>query len=325
MTTDLHVAPALSTETAPPSSDMVSVLVCTRNRPDSLLRAVRSLLAPNGGSFELIVMDQSDGTESRDILGPFGSDPHLRYVHCHSRGKGAALNEGLRLATGDIVVCTDDDCEAPVGWAADMARVMTAQPTAAIVFCNVTGGQHDATAGYVPVYRQTRDRILSSIIDARHGLGLGAGMAVRRKAVLGFGGFDEAFGPGARFASGDDWDLSLRALAGGWHVYDTSRVSILHHGFRTLAEGRDHAVRDWVAIGALCAKPIRAGYLNAIIVSSWLFWSMAVWPAVRDVARLRRPSGRARIVGFMRGFTKGLRTPVDRGTLLFRTGGRLDS
>jgi glycosyltransferase involved in cell wall biosynthesis len=314
VTTNRHLAPA-------PSTGFVSVLVCTRNRPDALVRIVRSLLAPSGDSFELIVIDQSDGSRSWEVLGRYRSDPRLRYVACDSRGKGAALNEGLRLAAGDIVVCTDDDCEAPGGWAADMARVMIAHPTAAIVFCNVTGGPYDARAGYVPMYQQAHDRMLSSIIDARHGLGLGAGMAVRRKAVIAFGGFDEAFGPGARFASGDDWDLSLRALARGWHVYDTSCVSILHHGYRTLAEGRDHAVRDWVAIGALCAKPIRAGHLNAIVVSTWLFWSMAVWPALRDVARLRRPSGRSRIVGFVRGFSRGLRIPLDRRTLLFRTHG----
>jgi hypothetical protein len=43
-----------------------------------------------------------------------------------------------------------------------------------------------------------------------------------------------------------------------------------------------------------------------------------VWPPVRDVMRLKRPSGLSRIVGFVRGFAGGLRTPLDRKTLLFR-------
>jgi GT2 family glycosyltransferase len=137
--------------------------------------------------------------------------------------------------------------------------------------------------------------------------------------VLAFGGFDETFGPGARFASGDDWDISLRALLRGWHVYDTARLSVLHHGFRTLAEGRDHARRDWIAIGALCAKPIRAGHMSAVILPVWFFGAQALWPPLRDVLRLRRPSGLSRIVGFVRGFVNGLRTPVDRKTLVFRT------
>jgi glycosyltransferase involved in cell wall biosynthesis len=297
----------------------VSTLVCTRNRPASLVRTVRSLLANSTEPFELIVIDQSDSAESEQALAPFAGDSRLRYVRSAARGKGAALNEGLRLARGEFVACTDDDCEAPQGWVSDMARTMRMQPTAAVVFCNVTGGTHDRAAGYVPAYERGEDRLLRSVGDARNGLGLGAGMALRREAVLAFGGFDETFGPGGRFASGDDWDISIRALLRGWHVYDTASVSILHHGFRTLAEGRVHALRDWIAIGALCAKPLRAGYFGAIVVPIKYFSVYGLWPPVWDLLRLRRPSGGARIVGFVRGFTQGLRTPVDRKTLLFRS------
>jgi hypothetical protein len=107
-------------------------------------------------------------------------------------------------------------------------------------------------------------------------------------------------------------------LLRGWQVYETARLSIVHHGFRTLAEGREHALRDWRAIGALCAKPIRAGYPAGIIVSLWLFSAQALWPPLRDLLLLRRPAGRSRVVGFIRGFTEGLRTPVDPQTLSFR-------
>jgi glycosyltransferase involved in cell wall biosynthesis len=295
----------------------VSALVCTRNRPQSLLRTVRSLLASGGAEFELMVIDQSDGPETQAALAS-EADPRLHYVRSQARGKGAALNEGLRLARGAIVVCTDDDCEAAPGWVAQMAATLEEQPAAAILFCNVLGGPHDPTAGYVPGFERHDDRRLSSILAARHGLGLGAGMALRRDAVLSFGGFDETFGPGSRFPSGDDWDVSLRALMRGWEVYETARLSIVHHGFRTLAEGREHALRDWRAIGALCAKPIRAGYPAGIIVSLWLFSVQALWPPLRDVLMFRRPSGRSRVVGFIGGFNEGLRTPVDPQTLSFR-------
>jgi glycosyltransferase involved in cell wall biosynthesis len=278
---------------------------------------VRSLLQGDD-DFELIVMDQSEGPESGEALGAFKSDGRLRYVRTGARGKGAALNEGIRLATGDVIVCTDDDCEAPAGWITAMARAMESQPRVAVLFCNVLAPPYDPNEGYVPAYQRTTDRRLTSIAQARNGLGLGAGMALRREAVLAFGGLDETFGPGARFGSGDDWDISLRAMLRGWHVYDTAEVSIVHHGFRTLAEGRTHALRDWVAIGALCAKPIRAGHASAVTLASWMFVVQALWPPMRDILALRRPSGLSRIAGFASGFLGGLRTPVDRKTLLFR-------
>ena len=297
---------------------IISALVCTRNRSASLVRTVRSLLADDSEAFELIIIDQSDGSDSETALAVFGADPRLRYVRTQARGKGAGLNEGLRLARGAIVACTDDDCEGPPRWAAEMARVLEGQPSAAILFCNVIACEHDRRAGYVPAYERHSDRLLRSVAAARHGIGLGAGMAVRRQAVLSMGGVDETFGPGSRFASGDDWDIALRALLSGWHVYDTASLSVLHHGFRTFAEGRTHARRDWLAIGAICAKPVRAGHPSGLILALWYFVGQALWPPIRDVLRLRRPSGGARIAGFATGFTRGLLTPVDRKTIRFQ-------
>ena len=294
-----------------------SVLICTRNRPASLVRAVQSLLRSNG-PFELLVIDQSEGDETRKALDAFRDDARLRHVPSRVLGKGAALNQGLMLASAPIVVCTDDDCEANPSWAAQMSSTIDAHPRVAVLFCNVVAATHDVTLGYVPAFVRPHDRLLSSILDARHGIGLGAGMALRRDAVLGFGGFDESFGPGGRFRSGDDWDISLRAMLTGWHVYETAQLSILHHGFRTMAEGREHALRDWIAIGALCAKPVRAGYLSALILSFWYFAAEAVWPPLRDLLQFRRPSGRSRIVGFVQGFLLGVKIPVDRKTLLFQ-------
>jgi glycosyltransferase involved in cell wall biosynthesis len=297
--------------------DFVSILVCTRNRPDSLDRTVRSLLASDGRLFELIVIDQSDGPVFAQALSGFRGDARLRHVHSTARGKGAALNEGLKLARGEIVVCTDDDCEAPPDWAQEMARTLATQPSAAVLFCSVTASPCDWSTGYIPAYEIVRPRLLTSLLATCAGHGMGAGMAVRRAAVLSLGGFDEEVGPGARFPSGDDWDICHRALLSGWAVYEAAHLSILHHGFRTLEQGRQHAHRDWLAIGAVCAKPIRAGYLSALALPAWYFSIHALWPPLRDVLRIRRPRGWSRIAGFVDGFTQGMRTPVRKPGLLF--------
>ena len=297
---------------------LVSALVCTRNRAGAVLDSIRSLLDAGEREIEVLVVDQSDGPETEQTLAVLAADSRLRYHRSATRGKGSALNEGLRLARGEVLVCTDDDCVAPPGWVAAMADVLDAQPTAAVVFCNVTAPPYDEEAGYVPAYVRTESRLVRTIGDTIRGHGLGAGMAVRRQLILQMGGFDEALGPGARFASGDDWDITARVLLRGWHVYETAELSIVHHGFRSFAEGRKHALRDWIAIGAVCAKPLRAGHLRAVVVPAWEFSVHALWPPVADLLRLRKPRGYSRIVGFVRGFADGLRTPVDRDTLIFR-------
>ena len=44
-------------------SDLVTVLVCTKDRPLDVERAVRSLLASEGVTIELIVVDQGGGQD----------------------------------------------------------------------------------------------------------------------------------------------------------------------------------------------------------------------------------------------------------------------
>jgi glycosyltransferase involved in cell wall biosynthesis len=301
---------------AAPAS-IVSVLVCTRDRSQSLVRTVRSLLATDASDYEVIVVDQSEpsaGPSLADLI----CDPRLRHMTTTSRGKGAALNQGLRLARGAIVVCTDDDCEAEPDWAARMTRTLEDQPTAAIVFCNVTAGPCDWARGYVPTHLRTTSTLMRTLIGTCAGHGMGAGMAVRRDVILAIGGFDESVGPGGRFPSGDDWDIEHRVLLNSWHVYETADISIVHHGFRTLAEGRAHVYRDWFAIGGVCAKPVRAGKISAVVVAAWYLAYYAAWPIVWDALRLKRPRGAARLLGFAAGFTRGMRTPVDGRTLLFR-------
>lgn len=297
----------------------VSAIVCTRDRPQDLARAVQALLDPPTADIELIVIDQSDGPEAERILRERFPDPRLVYQRSTSRGKGAALNQGLRAARGEFVVCTDDDCEAPPDWIVGMGRVLEAAPAVAIAFCNVVAGPYDPSEGYIPVFVRDRKRVLTSIWDVREGLGLGAGMVVRRSVVLALGAFDEMLGPGSRFGSGDDWDISLRALIAGHQVLEIARLPVVHYGFRTFAQGRGHAMRDWIAIGALCAKPVHAGYVGALVLSVRLFWLHALWPPILDVLKLRRPSGAARITGFAKGFARGLATKLEPGTLRFRS------
>ena len=296
---------------------LVTGVVCTRNRPEPLARLVSTLLAGQSEPCELLVVDQSDEPLYQRARALLPQDARLRHVRSVARGKGKALNEALRLARGSILVCTDDDCQAPRNWMSDMARALESQPTAAMAFCQVMAVAHDRGAGYVPAYSLVQSRLLRSISDMCGGLGLGAGMALRRDFVRSIGGFDESFGPGSRFPSADEWDLAIRSLLRGWHVFETSELTIEHDGFRTFQEGREHARRDWIALGAVCAKPLRAGHWKAAVVPVWLFSTKAVWPPIADALALRKPRGADRIVAFVTGFAQGLRTRVEAETLRF--------
>jgi glycosyltransferase involved in cell wall biosynthesis len=294
-----------------------SLVVCTKDRPAGVALAARSILASEHRNLELIVVDQSDSHETEKALASCSSDERFRYVRSLGRGKGVALNEALTLASADIVVCTDDDCEAPSDWLGGMVAAFDASPRIAVVYSNVVAGDFDPVEGYIPTYVISSNRLLKSVAAARRGLGIGAGMAFRRDVMQAMGGFDESLGPGARFMACDDWDIALRSLLKGWAVYQTSEVAVVHHGFRRLAQGREHNYRDWMGVGATFGKFIRAGHPSVIVPGLWILSRYALLPPLRNLVRLQRPRGLMRVTAFARGMAAGLFTKVDRATMTF--------
>jgi GT2 family glycosyltransferase len=190
-------------------------------------------------------------------------------------------------------------------------------PKVAVAFCCVEAGEHDRTAGFVPDYVRTGDRVLTTMHDARHVRGLGAGMAVRRNMIEQIGGFDPLLGPGSRFQDCDDRDIAIRALLAGYYVYETSTIAVKHFGFRSWQQGRQLTRRNFLGIGAAYSKFLKCGRIELMYIPAYEFIKYALWPPIRDLLHFRQPSGIVRITAFVKGFIEGLRTPLDKSTMVF--------
>src|SRR5262249_3976144 len=124
----------------------ISILICTRDRSDSLLPTVRSILedAPMDGSAEVLVIDQGRGDAVEQALAPLlVSDTRLRYLREASVGLSAARNAGLRVARGAVIAFTDDDCTVEPGWLGALQAAFAAHPEAGILFGHVACAEHD--------------------------------------------------------------------------------------------------------------------------------------------------------------------------------------
>jgi glycosyltransferase involved in cell wall biosynthesis len=300
----------------------ISAVVCTRNRPADVVVAVRSLLASSHPACEIIVVDQSSGPETADALGALPEVGRLRYVAMHGKGVGRARNVGLRLARGEVVAFLDDDSAAPANWLAYCAERFGRDPRLALLFPRVEAGPHDRSAGFVPAYRPGRSRLVRTVLGKLTARGMGAGMALRRRATLAIGGFDEALGPGGRFPSCEEGDLALRLLLGGWRIFESDEVAIIHHGFRTWAEGRELSRRDWYGVGAAYAKSLKSGHPEAALLLAYEGLWVALGEPLRALLRLQAPRGMRRIIYFGRGVIAGLRSPVDRRRNMYILEGR---
>jgi glycosyltransferase involved in cell wall biosynthesis len=108
----------------------LSVIICTWNRADTLRETLDSLSRQQGvdpAGVEVIVVDNnsSDHTgqtvEAASAAWPLGT---LRYAFEPRQGKQFALNQGVGLASHEILAFTDDDIQFPTDWLCNVLQVV---------------------------------------------------------------------------------------------------------------------------------------------------------------------------------------------------------
>jgi glycosyltransferase involved in cell wall biosynthesis len=294
-----------------------SIVVCTRNRGENIQSTLRSLLANSDPAFELIVIDQSTDDTTAQAVAAFGGDGRLRYLRSSTQGLSVARNLGLMEAQGELVLMTDDDCEVPADWIAQMVAIFTQHPQVACVFCDVLAGPFDASAGFVPYSIHKRESLVAQIEEYEPGAGIGAGMALRRSAALDIGGFDEQLGAGRELASGEEVDLVLRLLLKGYQIYHTKATSVVHHGFRTYAEGRKLVRGYMYGSSAVYAKLLKCGHWCVLPLYLAVVWMSVFDLALESLRNRKLPPVSGRIAYLVKGFLRGWRMPVNRADALF--------
>jgi glycosyltransferase involved in cell wall biosynthesis len=293
----------------------VTVVISTRDRGDAVLQPLQSLFEGAYPNFATIVVDQSKDDSTQQAISSRNYS-RLTYIRTPTKGLSTSRNIGLKQAATEFVAFTDDDCQTPTDWLQCMVCTLAQDHRAALAFCNVVPGDHDANSGFIPDFIKPGTRTLTSVRDIRHYCGIGAGMIVRRSLVLQLGGFDEMLGSGAPLGASEDRDLSLRVLLRGLHVIETDGTYVTHNGFRTFGDGVALARRNWLGIGTVCGKAVRIHRPLALTVPT-----RELGFAILDCARTSLASRRLRnvtpVVWFAKGFYYGLRTPLDEKTMCF--------
>lgn len=301
----------------------IAVVIATKDRGSAVIDAAESVLASQR-DFDLIVIDQSAGNSTETAVGSI-ADERLTYIRSTGRGLSNGRNEAIRGSRADLVLITDDDCVPPPEWVDVMTRTFD-DPSVGVVFCSVAAAPTDEV-GHTPAVVFERTTTLRTVGAAwragRRGLPLGAGMALRRAVWEEVAGFDPLLGAGARFGSCEDSDLSWRALRAGWATVHSAEVTVVHHGFRTLAEVRELVVRDFFGVGGAIAKYLRVPGLRRSAAGfglSWLF-HFGVRLPMRQLLAGDRPSGFRRPLMLVRGVIDGLRTSLDPEHVVYRPSG----
>jgi GT2 family glycosyltransferase len=254
----------------PAETPMISVVVCTRNRPDSVLVTLRGLAAMRYAPFEVVVVDNAPSSEAtrEAVTREFGSDPRFKYVREPRPGLSCARNRGLAEATADIVAFTDDDVRVDAWWLHGIARGFRAAPDVACVTGLIATAELENAAQLYFHLREgwgaSCERRIFDLAENRDDsplypysagvFGAGANFAVSRAALKEVGRFDEALGAGTPSGGGEDLNIFMRiVLAGCRLVYEPSAV-VWHVHRAELAE----LSRQMRAYGSGCTAALTA-------------------------------------------------------------------
>jgi glycosyltransferase involved in cell wall biosynthesis len=302
----------------PPGSTAISttVVVPTRDRPLHAAKCIESILAC-AGSFELIVVDQTEGSATADALAPWRDDPRLRYIPSSKRGVCAGRNLGVALASGALLAFTDDDCRIAPDWLERFEAIFRTEHGTDVVCGRVCVPPGTEAIGCAATFEPERRVYQGEFPRPGVDWGISANMIVRREVFERIGMFDELLGAGAPLGSAGETDLLERALKAGLRIVNASEVEVLHLGVRRYGhELQTLSLRYHMGIGAaLCKNARLGGGGTRRLYFRWL--GHLLGENVRNIVTLTRPTGIRSTIAYGRGSLRSLSYRVDRTSGLF--------
>ena len=208
-------------------SPFVSVLISTRNRPDPLLRCLKSVFIQDFSAFEVLVFD--DASHKYDIIGLLEETFSDQRLCCfrseRSLGVAAGRNALMKKARGKILIVIDDDAVfADEDGIRNTIDHFLESPDVGILAFKIMRHKEGNIDLQIPFSQRCREkwpklgkepRVVSHFI--------GAGHALCREIIERCGLYQENFLFGE-----EELDLSYRVIQAGLEILYTPLI-VVHH------------------------------------------------------------------------------------------------
>lgn len=207
----------------------VSVIICTANKPHSLIQTLGSLSkvnVPSNLRVDFSLVDNRPPTsESAFYKAEFPSFASARYIAEPRTGLSYARNTGIENAGGEIIVFTDDDLRFPSDWIEKLIDP-------------ILSGSADAVTGLIKMaphlerdWMEPFHRLCFAehiFMPGRDISLIGANMAFHRRVLKDVPFFDTDLGSGA-LGFGDDSLFSKQVAKAGYRIILNTECEVIHH------------------------------------------------------------------------------------------------
>lgn len=187
----------------------ISVIVPVRNESGRIANLLESLGRQQYNNFEIVVVNDHSTDDTVEVIGR-NSFANVSLVTSRGTGKKAALDTGVQIAKGEIIVTTDADCTVGEHWLESIRNTFTNEQTV-FAFGAVA---IDGTRSFFSKLQAVEFASLIGSGAATSAFGFptmcnGANLAYRKEAYLNVNGYEGNL----HVASGDDEFLMRKVIA----------------------------------------------------------------------------------------------------------------
>jgi GT2 family glycosyltransferase len=276
----------------------ISLVVCSRNWVGQLAAMLGKLnladLARN--AIEVNLVDSASTDSTHELMREFkkANSIPVNIAQTERPGLGLARNIGIKIASGDVIVFTDDDCYIDANYFTNLAL-------------RWDGRSFQYGGGQILMYDESLDPRVARMTIARRqeippnrilaaGSIQGANMFFAREVFARAGPFKENMGAGTPFAC-EDIEMATRASMQGLHGVLLPELKVLHdHGRKRGSFEADRTVEGYeLGRGAYYASLVVAGYLqrsklpNLARLPREMEGAQRYFESVADDERIKRP------------------------------------
>jgi glycosyltransferase involved in cell wall biosynthesis len=266
-----------SVETGGDLDAALTVVICTRDRPDGLSKTLASLARQSDPGFEVLIVDNSlDGAVARTLVDFNGLE--MRCCHEPAPGLSRARNRGLSEVRSELIAWIDDDEEADPDWIAWIKRgfahpdrpdavaglMLPAElETAAQVNFERYGGFNKGRGIEAVSLRAGTPSVFDPLYPLPN-FGAGGNLAFRTERLRAIGGFDNRLGAGTLTHGGEETRaLSLLLEQGSMILHWPPAITWHYH--RQTDEALEKQFFGYSA-------GLTAFYMSMILTSPKYFW-----------------------------------------------------